>query len=214
LGRALAVTVECDLRGRAPSTVADNLKPQRQRQPLKDVASSAVPAELERRRRDEQNAHRDARRDRQKCRRTLWEYGGLPWAAFPGGALPARWWEAQEFAAALARWEWHASLLAYRHKWGQPTPVLSPAELVVYVFLRLRGELGCPPRPQPQQLRPETLALARATLEADARASDAFNVVQWVARLESAARPGCVDPHQLMFDYPELPQAWSKARRR
>lgn len=202
LGRALAVTVECDLRGRAPSTMADNLKPQRQLQPLKDVARSAVRAELDRRRRDEETPHRTTRRDRQKCRTTLWQYGGLPWAAFPSGGLPARWWEAQEFAAALARWEWHASLLAYRHKWEQRTPVLSPAEQVVYVFLRLDG----------QSLRPETLALARSALEADARASDAFDVVQWVARLESAARPGCVDPHQLMFDFPELPQAWSKAR--
>lgn len=178
----LAVVIDCDLRQRSPSAIAC----ERKLAPL-----------------DEENARRNVYRDRQEGRSVAARLGGLPWAAFPNGRLPERWWQAEEFAAALGQWHWHASQLAYREKWERPVHTLSPAQEVVYNLLRL-SDGQCP--------RPETLAVARARLVADARASDARSVDQWVARLESAARPGCVDPHGLLHHFPVLREAWASRR--
>jgi len=178
----IAVVIECDLRQRSTRDLA------RERETSGEDAGTA---------------QRNVRRDRQEGRKLLAGLGGLPWAAFPGGELAERWWQSEKFAADLDRWCWHASLLAYRDKWERPVHALSPAQEVVYRLLRL---------PDGQRLRPETLAVARATLEVDAGASDALSVDQWVARLELAARPGCVDPHQVLHDFPVLREAWSNAR--
>jgi hypothetical protein len=182
LPERLAVTVECDLRDA-------------------HLPSLAIVSAL--RSTDEQSSLRRVSRYRQEGRKLLFELGGLPWAAFPTGKLPARWWEASEFAGALDRWRWHAFELWYRDKWEPPRHALSRAQETVYLLLRLQDA---------QSLSPESRAVARATLEADVRESDALSIDQWVARLESAARPGCVDPHQLLHDFPVLREAWTSVR--
>lgn len=135
-----------------------------------------------RRQKAQEAARQSAYRDRREGRKLLRELGGLPWAAFPNGKLTDRWWQSEEFAAALDVWYGHAYQLAYRDGWERPVGMLSPAQEVVYVLLHLRDG---------PQLRPETTADARAALEDDARASDAWSVDQWVARLVLAVRPGC-----------------------
>ena len=206
LRERMTVVRERDLLGSPRSAIADEYRAaaQRRRRPVVGASTASDMAELDRRDKEEENAAARPARLLREVRPLLNRVRALPWAAFSGGKLPERWWETEAFAAEIVRWRAHGELLAYRHKWEQRTPNLSDAELAVYLFLHAPWVA----RP----FEPATLTHARLLLEADARASDAFDVVQWVARLESAARPGCVDPHQLMFDLPELPQAWSKAR--
>ena len=40
------------------------------------------------------------------ARQHLHDAGVLPWAAWPEGRLPARWWRHFEFAQAISRWAW------------------------------------------------------------------------------------------------------------
>ncbi len=178
----LAVVIARDLQGRTPKAVA---------------------SERETPRDDPANARQNAYRDWREGQKLLGRLGGLPWAAFPNGKLTDRWWQSEEFAAALDVWYGHAYQLAYRNQWERPVGTLSPAQHVVYVLLGLRDG---------QQLRPETLAAARAALEDDARASDArTSEDQWVARLVLAARLGSrPDPWQVLFDHPVLHEAWSR----
>jgi hypothetical protein len=44
------------------------------------------------------------------------------------------------------------------------------------------------------------------------RKADARSVDQSVTRLESAARPGCIDPHTVLHDFPVLGEAWASGR--
>jgi hypothetical protein len=186
LARRLDVVVACDLHQRPVADIADER--------LADYSKAKDP---------ERFALRSVERDRQDGRRLLAEQGGLPWVAFPNGKLPEGWWLRGEFADALHQWDHHACQLAYRDRWEQLRGVLSPAQEVVYRFL------GC--QREGQRLRPESLTLAQAILEDDARASDAFCVEQWVVRLVLAARPGCpADPARALFDHPVLSEAWSR----
>ncbi len=182
LTRRLSVVVACDLHQRSAAAIADER--------LSDYAKTKEP---------ERFARRSVERDQQDAQRLLAEQRGLPWVAFPDGKLPEHWWRTAAFADALDQWDRQACQLAYRDRWERVRGVLSPAQKVVYSFL------GC--QRKGQRLRPESLTLARAALEDDARTSDAFSVDQWVARLGAGAR---FDIHQAMFDFPELQEAWSR----
>ena len=45
-------------------------------------------------------------------RRLLWALGAWPWAVIPDGVLPARWYEIEDFAHALAAWHREAVEMA------------------------------------------------------------------------------------------------------
>jgi hypothetical protein len=183
----VAVVVACDLHQREPVAIAAERQ--------LDYSASKD---------SELTARRNVYRDWREGQKLLGGLGGLPWAAFPDGVLPEYWWQTDALSAAIDRWYGHAYQLAYRDQWESPVGTLSPAQEAVYVLLHLRDA---------EQLRPETLAAARAALETDARASDAQSVDQWVARLVLAARPACpTDPSRALHDLPVLREAWSRVR--
>ena len=155
--------------------------------------------------RKRENERRNVYRDLQTGRELLAALGAVPWVAFERGRLPNGWWHDGRFFDALVRWHRHSVQLGYRAMWEEPPQLLSPGERAVYVLLASRADGNA--------LRPETMALVRAALEDDARATDAFTEDQWVARLDSAARPGRQpSPVQVLVDFPVLHDAWSRVR--